>query len=87
MIQGLAPPVGEPNGRGCMANYHSPFCECPPANVANRLILAAKELLQAVNCEPIRAAALANQIPLYERSAALIDAIDATERAMTEFQA
>ena len=79
-VTGIAPPVSEPNERGCPAEYHSPFCECLPANKANRLILAAKELLQVLDQGAIRTCAVQHRVPLYERAADLIDAIGAVEK-------
>lgn len=79
-VEGLTPP-GHPRSFGSCTGGVSPsaFCECLPANTANRLVLAAKELLQVIDQAPIRMAAVACGAELYEKAAVLIDAVAAAE--------
>jgi hypothetical protein len=74
--QHLAPIEPEPR-----EHYDSPFCDCLPRHEANRLLLAAKGLLQVIDQAPIRKAALACGAEIYEKGAELIDAITAAEKA------
>lgn len=71
---GLAPPAKEPR-----EHYDSPNCDCLSHAKATALLLAAKELLQVIDEASIRKAALACGAELYERAAALLDAIASAE--------